>query len=266
MFNFLRRKKYCPFCEQTESNIITLSYEELDKYNFHTNQFSEKRTSKIKLIINEDYRGYECINCNTFILVNGRDFVRVNDKIKIIKHWYKGYSNIREDFKMTMEEIGFSRIGVSSETILPCKIRIGKKDQDFVTLIASKYFPIYQTLYFNTQIEPSNYFFIDNIDELCKSDYAVSKEIRNSAIKAKKAKKNFFPTILEGPKNQKVLIEGLTLFFNSQNIIGSNLRLSKLSWTEETDYFENFSTEPKAILLMRTKNEMEKENAFGKTK
>ena len=260
MFNFLRRKKYCPFCEQTESNIITLSYEELDKYNFHSHQFSKKRTSKIKLIINEDYRVYECTNCNTFILVNGRDFIRVNEKINIIKHWYKGYSNIREDFKITTEEIGFSRIGESSEAILPCKIRIGKKEQDFVTLVASKYFPILQTLYFNMRIEPSNYFFVDNIDELCKSDYAISKEIRNAAIKAKKARKNFFPTILEGPKNQEVLIEGLTLFFNSQNIIGSNLRVSKLSWTEETDYLEDFSTEPKAILLMRTKNEIDNKN------
>lgn len=260
MFNFNRRKKYCPFCEQTESNIITLSYEELDKYNFHTHQFSEKRASKIKLIINEDYRVYECTNCNTFILVNGRDFVRVNEKINIIYNWYKGYSNIREDFKMTMKEIGFSRIGESSETILPCKIRIGKKEQDFVTLIASKYFPIYQTLYFNTQIEPSNYFFVENIDELSKSDYAISKEIRNSAIKAKKVKKNFYPTILEGQKNQKVLIEGLTLFFNSQNIVGSDLKVSEQNWTEKTDYIQDFSTESNAVLLIRTKNEINNKN------
>lgn len=159
MFNFFRRKQPCPFCEQIENDRITLSFEELDKYNFHAHSFSGKRNSNIKLIVNEDYKIYQCTDCNTFMLINGRDFIRVNDKIKILKNWYKGYSSVRPDFKSKMNEIGFSKLGDSFEYILPCKIKVGEIEHDFVTLIASKYFPVYQTLYFNRHVKPSNYFF-----------------------------------------------------------------------------------------------------------
>jgi hypothetical protein len=143
---------------------------------------------------------------------------------------------------------------------LPCKIRIGKKEQDFVTLITSKYLPIYRILYFNKNIKPENYFFIEDVDEICKSNYAISKEIRTSSINAGEVMKNYFPTILEGQKNEKVLLEGLTLFFTSKNTVGSDLKLSEQKWNESTDYFQDFRTGSEAVLLIRTKKGINNKN------
>lgn len=56
-----------------------------------------------------------------------------------------------------------------------------------------------------------------------------------------------------------MIVEGLTLFFNSHKIIGSELRLSNQSWKNEFDYVQDFTTKNKAFLLVRIKNEINDE-------
>ncbi len=81
-----------------------------------------------------------------------------------------------------------------------------------------------------------NIFFIDEVKNISESEYGISLKIRNEAEKAEEKRMGFYPTILKTKGGKKIALNGMSLFFNSYKIKGSELELANEEWNHKEKY------------------------------
>lgn len=239
MFNLFKRKKKtgCPNCY--EKDIIS----------FGADYFASKIISLVKMV--DEIGGvkiYQCEKCKTSFFRNENMYERIIDgQIKLLKKWSEKNLICPDNLK---NEIG--KIGLSSDwnlnKIAPCKIELHSGEKfDFTILRLSKQPPL--GYYFSTF---KNIFFIDEVKNIFESDYGLSAEIRTEAEKSEEMRMGFYPTVLKDKDGKKVVLNGTSIFFNSSNIKGSELKLANERWNHKEKYIYDLDNkDEKTILIAR---------------
>jgi hypothetical protein len=231
LFNLFQRKKKsgCPNCYQK------------DIISFGTDYLENKIISLIKLT--EEIGGikiYKCEKCSTQFYINGNMYERIIDgQIELLKMWSDKNLNCSDNLKAEIEKIGLTNDWNLSR-IAPCKIELNDGQKfEFTTVKLSNQPPL--GYHFSTF---KNIFFIDDVRHISESEYGISIEIRNKAEKAEEKRMGFYPTILKTKEGKKIALNGISLFFNSFKIKGSELEFANEEWNHKEKYI--YDTEDKS--------------------
>jgi hypothetical protein len=159
-------------------------------------------------------------------------FNKVMDgQIEILKKWAEKNLIINHSLRDRIEHLGFSENWDGSK-VVPSKVRLNNGQEfDFATIRISKAPPI-GAFFENFQ----NIFFIDEVESIYQSRYGLSMEIRHESTKAEERRMGFYPTVLKTTDNKKVVINGPSLFFNTNGITGANLTLAREDWNHNVKY------------------------------
>lgn len=231
LFNLFKRKKKtgCPNCYQK------------DIISFGIDYLQNKIISLIKLT-NEigGIKIYKCEKCNTQFYINGNMYERIIEgQIELLKMWSEKNLNCTDNLKGQIEKIGLTNDWNLSR-IAPCKIELINGEKfEFATIKFSNQPPLgyhYSTF--------KNILFIDEVKNISESEYGISLRIRNKAEKAEEKRMGFYPTILKNKEDKKVALNGISLFFNSYKIKGSELELANEEWNHKEKYI--YDTENKS--------------------
>jgi hypothetical protein len=239
LFNLFKRQKKngCPNCY--DKNIVS----------FGTDYLESKFYSLIKFAVEiGGIEIYECENCKSQFFINGNLFEKIIDgQIELLKEWNKRNLVCSDKLKTEIEKIGLTN-NWSLDRIVPCEIEInnGQKYQ-FATIVFSSKPPLghFYSSY-------KNVFFIDDITHVSESEFSVSYEIRKQAEKSVERRMGFYPTVLKNKDGKKVVLNGISLFFNSYNIKGSELELANEEWNHRTEYiYDTNNYTEKSIVIAK---------------
>lgn len=231
MFNLFKTKKKsgCPNCY--EQNTISFGIDYLENKIIPLIQLTDE-IGGIKI--------YKCQKCTTQFYINGNMYEKIFDgQIELLKKWSEINLVCPESLKKEIEKIGLTNDWNLSR-IAPCKIELNNGEKfEFTTIKFSNEPPLghhYTTF--------KNIFFIDEIKNISESDFGISLEIRNKAEKAEEKRMGFYPTILKNKQGKKIALNGISMFFNSEQIKGSELKLANEEWNHKEKYI--YDTKDKA--------------------
>ncbi len=252
MFSIFQRKKIgCPFCLQKDAIEIHLTEEERRTFPLPSHILKNKKNTLIKVSLYINWIViYSCSKCHTSFNAIGAYWTKVSEAQKeVLKRWEHTSSQIPKEIEAEFERIGFSKWG--DDAILPCKINtINGEEIDFVTVQYCAEFPKF--LVFGDMFVYQRYFFIEDIQRIEASKYAVSKEVRNEAMNnQEEVEKNFFPTIVANQNGMEFLFEGLTLFMNHPEAIGSELHLSENKWQKRKQYINDYTPQRQHLVILK---------------
>ncbi|MDG1476069.1 MAG: hypothetical protein P8Q14_02895 [Vicingaceae bacterium] len=238
MFNIFKRKqkKGCPICNKEKTLAFSASLLETE---YKAEIKKNERIGEIDL--------YICSDCNTEFFKEEHMFHKLTEKQKgLLIQFYKRNLALNNKFQEQINTIGITE-DWNSDKILPAKIElISGEKYDFARIRISKKPPLgYSYDYFK------DYIFIDQIKSIKKSDFALSKEVREKSKNAEELRMSFYPTVLKTKDEVKVVINGLSLFFNNQNIKGSELTLANEFWDFKNDkYIYDNETNNKVLVIV----------------
>ena len=240
MFNLFKRKKKigCPNCYQK------------DIISFGTDYLENKIISLIKLT--DEIGGikiYKCEKCDTQFYIKENMYERIIDgQIELLKKWSEKNLVCTDNLKNEIEKIGLTNDWNLSKTA-PCKIELNNGEKfEFTTIKFSNLPPLgyhYTTF--------KNIFFIDEIKNISESDYGISAEIRNEAEKSEEKRMGFYPTVLKSKEGKKVVLNGVSIFFNSNNIKGSELKLAHEEWNHREEYIYDINNKAEKTIVIAKK-------------
>jgi hypothetical protein len=239
LFNLfkIKKKSGCPNCYQK------------DIISFGADYLENKIISLIKLT---DEIGkiqiYKCEKCNNQFYRNGNMYERIFDgQIELLKSWNERNLICPDNLNEEIEQIGLTN-DWNLNRIAPCKIELKNGEKfEFTTIKISNKPPLGH--YYKTF---KNIFFIDEVENISESDYGISIEIRNNAEKAKEKRMGFYPTILKNIEGKKIALNGISLFFNSDGIKGSELKLANEEWNHKEKYiYDTQDKSEKTIVLVK---------------
>lgn len=239
MFRFLKKQKKdgCPNCY--EKNII----------GFGADYLQSKFISSIKLI--DEIGGikvYKCEKCEALFYIKGNMYEKIIDgQIELLKEWCKRNLVCSDKLREEIDKIGLTN-DWSSNRIVPCKIELNiGEEYEYTTIIFSNRPPLghfYSTF--------KNVFFIDDVKHVSESEFAVSLDIRRQAERSEERRMGFYPTVLKNNDDKKVVLNGISIFFNSNNIKGSELKLANEEWDHRGEYiYDTSSYTEKTIVIAK---------------
>jgi hypothetical protein len=134
------------------------------------------------------------------------------------------------------------------DRIVPCKIELNSGDKyEYTTIIFSNRPPLGH--FYSTY---KNVFFIDDIKHVSESEFAVSFDIRKRAEKSEERRMGFYPTVLKTKDDKRIVLNGVSIFFNSNNIKGSELELANEEWNHRAEYiYDTNSYTEKTIVIAK---------------
>ena len=236
MINIFKRKKRegCPVC--FENNTI----------GFGTDYLESKFISRIEK--EQEIGGIEifkCQKCSTQFYKEGNMFNKIMDgQIDTLKRWTNKTLKTDDSLKKKIDEIGFSENWDGSK-VAPAKILLNNgKEFDFATIRITKTPPI-GAFFDNFE----NLFFIDEVESIDKSQFGLSSEIRNEANKAEERRMGFYPTVLKTNDGKRIVVNGTSLFFNSNGIKGEQLILAKEDWDHRAKYIYEDKIENQTLIV-----------------
>lgn len=168
-------------------------------------------------------------------------------QIKILENWIARNLICPIDLKKEIEKIGLTENWISDK-VIPCKIELKNGNEyDFSTIEFSKKPPLgfHYSIY-------KNIFFIDEVKSISRSEYGLSSEIRQASLNATEKRMGFYPTILKTENFNEVVINGVELFFESDNIKGEGLFLANKEWDHRKNYIYNKFDKPKTIVITKS--------------
>lgn len=155
----------------------------------------------------------------------------VDGQIELLKEWCKRNLVCSNKLRVEIDKIGLTN-DWSSDKIVPCKIELNNGEEyEYTTIILSSRPPLghfYSTF--------KNVFFIDDVKHVSESEFAVSVDIRRQAEKSEERRMGFYPTVLKNKDGRKMVLNGISIFFNSNNIKGSELTLANEEWDHQEEY------------------------------
>jgi len=252
MFSFFSRPKIgCPFCIEKDAVELYLSEEERQAYPLPKVFTENKKKTRIKVSLNIDWTiVYSCTCCHTSFYTVVSHWTKVTEAQKeLLKRWGTTSSEIPQEIAAEFEKIGFSNWG--NDAILPCKITTKQGEEiDFVTVQYCDEFP--KILAFGDMFVYQSYFFIEDIQRIDASTFAVSKAIRDESLSInEEVEKNFFPTIVANPAGKEFLFEGMTLFMNHPDAKGCELHLSENKWQKRKQYINDYTPQRQNLLILK---------------
>lgn len=209
-----------------------------------------KFISSIKLIEEiGEIKIYQCEKCNAKFYINENMYERIiGGQIEILKKWSEKNLVCPDNLKNEIEKIGLTN-DWNLDRIAPCKIELNNGDKyEYTTLKFTNMPPIgfhYSTF--------KNIFFIDEVKYISKSDYGVSYEIRNQAEKSDEKRMGFYPTVLKNKDGQKFVLNGISMFFESENIKGSELELANEEWNYSEKYIYDINYKAEKTIVIAKK-------------
>lgn len=229
------KKTGCPNCYQNE--IISFGKDLLES-KFISLIETEKKIGEIEI--------YKCQKCKTEFYLKGYMFEKIFDgQIENLKKWNEKDLVCPQNLKNEIEEIGYSE-NWNSEKIVPSKVILKSGiEYEFTTILFSTNPPLGH--YFTNF---KNVFFIDGVNSIKKSDYGLSKEIREKSLIAEEKRMGFYPIVVKNRINKEVVINGIELFFNSRNIKGSELELANEEWNHRKEYIYSSKNEMETTIVM----------------
>lgn len=252
MFSFFKRPKIgCPFCLQQDATEIYLSEEELQAYPLPKHITGNPKKTRIKVSLNIDWTIiYSCSCCQTSFYSVVSHWTKVTEAQKeLLEKWGTTSTEIPQELAAEFENIGFSNWG--DDDVLPCKIITHTGEEiDYVTVRYCAEFP--KILCFGEMFVYQRYFFLEDIQRIEASVYAVSKVIRDESVSIKEeVEKNFYPTIVVNPAGKEFLFEGMTLFMNHPDAKGSELHLSKNKWQKRKQYINDYTPQRQHLVILK---------------
>ncbi|MCJ0742707.1 hypothetical protein [Pedobacter montanisoli] len=239
LFNLFKKykKNGCPNC--FEKNIIGFGIDYL-KSNFISSIKLTDEIGKIKI--------YQCEKCKAQFYIQGNMYEKIIDgQIELLKEWSKRNLVCPNDLKIEIEKIGLTN-NWSLDKIVPCKVELNNgKKYEYTTIIFSDKPPLghHYSIY-------KNIFFIDDIKHISESEYGISLEIRRQAVKSEEQSMGFYPTVLKNRDGKKVVLNGISIFFNSSNIKGSELELANEEWNYRVEYtYDTNNYSEKTIVIAK---------------
>ncbi|HOY47912.1 MAG TPA: hypothetical protein PL185_04400 [Flavobacteriales bacterium] len=253
MFSLFKRTKIgCPFCLHQDATELYLSEEERQAYPLPKIFTGNTKKTRIKVSLNIDWTViYSCTCCKTSFYTVVSHWTKVTDSQKeLLKRWGTTSTEIPQEIAAELAKIGFSNWGNDDE-ILPCKIFTRTSEEiDFVTVQYCDDFP--RILCFGDMFVYQKYFFIEDIQRIEASTFAVSKSIRDESVSIKEeVEKNFYPTIVANPAGKEFLFEGMTLFMNHPDAKGSELHLSENKWQKRKQYINDYTPQRQHLLILK---------------
>ena len=238
MFELFKRKKKsgCPNCYQN------------DVISFGTDYLENKFISSIKSTVEiGGINIYECEKCKTQFFKRENMYERIIDgQIEFLKKWTETDLVCPDNLRKEIGKIGYTD-DWNSNKIVPCKIELNNgQSYDFTTIKFSNEPPLGH--YFSTF---KNIFLIDEIKNVSESEYGIYLEIRKEAEKAEERRMGFYPTVLKSKEDKKVVLNGLSIFFNSDNIKGSELKLANEEWNHREEYIYDMNKIEKTIVIAK---------------
>ncbi|MFM2286373.1 MAG: hypothetical protein RLZZ543_1870, partial [Bacteroidota bacterium] len=252
MFSFFSRPKIgCPFCIEKDAVELNLSEDELQAYPLPKLITGNPKKTRIKVSLNIDWTiVYSCTCCHTSFYCVVSHWTKVTEAQKeLLKRWGTTVTEIPQEIAAELEQIGFSKW--SDDEILPCKITTKQGEEiDFVTVQYCAEFP--KILCFGEMFVYQRYFFLEDIQHIKASDFAVSRTIRDESLSVKEeVEKNFYPTIVANPAGKEFLFEGMTLFMNHPEARGSELQLSENKWQKRKEYINDYTAQRKHLVILK---------------
>lgn len=238
MINIFKKKKKvgCPNCY--EENIISFGLDYLES-KFESAIIFDNNVGGIAL--------YKCEKCRTHFFLSENMYERIfSGQIELLKKWSEKQLGISSNLKSKIDIIGFSQ-NWDSSYVLPCKVELkNRKEFDFTTVRFSNQ-PTLGSYYHNFE----NIFFVDEIKSIDQSDYALSKDIRLACVTAEEKRMGFYPTVVKNKENIEAVVNGISLFFKSNDVKGSDLELANKEWNYKDNYIYDLSKEPKTLVIVK---------------
>ncbi len=236
MFNLFKKKmkKGCPACNKEKTFAFS---EDLIGTRYKAN------IEKVDAIGTTNL--YRCSDCNTDYFKEKHMYNKLtkNSKELLVK-FYKRDLVLNKKLKEQIDQIGITK-DWNSDKLIPAKIELNNgMVHDFARIRISKNPPMgYYYDLFETVI------YIDEVKSINDSEFSLSKEIRDKSKNAEELRMSFYPTVLKTVDNIKVVINSLTLFFDSQNIKGTELSLANELWDFKYDKYI-YATETNTEVLV----------------
>ncbi len=190
---------------------------------------------------------YKCEKCKTIFFLRENMYERIfAGQIELLKKWSEKHFETPSNLKVIFDVIGLSQ-NWDSSYVLPCKVELNNgKEFDFATVRFSNE-PTLGSYYHDFE----NIFFIDEIKSIEQSDYALSKDIRLACMTAEEKRMGIYPTVVKNKENIEAIINGISLFFNSNDIKGSDLELANKEWDHKDNYIYDLSKESKTLVIVK---------------
>jgi hypothetical protein len=238
MFRLFKRKKKvgCPVCH--ESNMIGFGADYLEsKYDSRIEQ-----TDKIGNI-----QIYKCMLCQTDFYREGNMYQRfANGQINTLREFVNLDLQLDEKQKNALDKIGLTT-DWNMNRQAPVKIRLKNGEiLDFVTIQVTPNPPIG---YFYNNF--TKIIFIDYVDSIERSEYAISKEIREMTKGAEERRMGFYPTVLKTNNGENVVINGQALFFKNGDIKGRDLLITNENWNHLEKYIYEKKIENQILVIAK---------------
>ncbi len=190
---------------------------------------------------------YQCSICKSIFYKEVEMFQRfANGQIEILKEFDSHNLELNEKLKIELNSIGLSDDLHMNKTA-PVKVLLKNgKTIDFATIRISKKPPIgYYFDHFKEVI------FIDKVEAIEKSEFGLSKKIREKAKNAEEMRMGFYPTVLGASNGEKVVINGKPLFFRNGKIKRADLKLENESWDHRVTYVYEEKIEEQVIVISK---------------
>lgn len=228
-------KKGCPACNKEK--IFAFS-EELIGTRYKAN------VEKVETIGTTDL--YKCSGCNTDYFKEKNMYNKLTKNSKeLLVEFYNRHLVLNEKLRKQINQIGITD-DWNSDKLIPAKIELNNgMIHDFARIRISKnppmgyYFDLFETV-----------IYIDEVKSINKSEFSLSKEVRDKSKNAEELRMSFYPTVLQTADKRKIVINSLTLFFDFQNIKGSELSLANEFWDFKNDNYIYATETLKEILVI----------------
>lgn len=239
MFNLFKKKKKkvgCPVCYDDRTISFGMDYLES---NFESDIRWDKEIGGVRIC--------RCLKCANPYFIEDNVYNKIlPGQLTMLQEWSDKDLITPNPIKAQLELIGITDNWNKSK-VVPCKIvHKNGKTLDFTTVQFSLQPPLghYYSNY-------KDIFLIDDLLSIEKSDFALSKEIREAAFKAEERRMGFYPTVLKDKYGQKIAVNGPSLFFDANNVKGSELTLANEQWNHKEKYFYEEKVENNALIIAK---------------
>ncbi|MFH0894150.1 MAG: hypothetical protein V2A54_06925 [Bacteroidota bacterium] len=238
MFRLFKKKKKigCPVCY--DSNTIGFGTDYLES------KFDSRIEQSDKI---GDVQTYRCSLCKSEFYKEGDIFQRfAKGQIKILEEFVNLDLELNEKLKGDLEKVGLT-FDWKMNRQAPSKVILKNGEIfDFATVQVSSNPPIG---YFYDHFV--RIVFIDNVESIKPSEFGLLKEVREKTKDAEEMRMGFYPTVLKTKDGKKVVVNGQSLFFKTEEIKGADLELANEFWNQREKYIYEDKIENQILVIAK---------------
>lgn len=175
---------------------------------------------------------YKCKLCqSTFFILGDFYYKLFDDQMETLRQFSASDLALTTKQATVLDAIGLTKVSPNS-LLAPAKV-IDQYGEifEFAIIQVSNNPPIgYKARSYAKII------FIDDIESIEPSEFAISKVGRDKVMNAKEARMGFYPTLFVAKSGKKVVVNGQSFFFRNESIKGSDLLPIGEYWNHQNRY------------------------------